>query len=95
MSEEKNLSDFEKTQLRANQQGKSIIEIAIEDIEKEQSLNLFNSKSEKNNTINLDNLVAIRKAMDEINIKERSEIFQQYYDELVHSIVELKRKNHY
>lgn len=94
MSDEKNMSDYEKAQLRANQQGKSIIEIAIEDIEKEQFLNQYNSQREKKNTINLDNLLAIRKAMDEINIKERSEIFQQYYDELVHSIVELKRKNH-
>ena len=86
MSEEKNMSDFEKAQLRADREGKSILQIMIEDIEKE-SLPV-----NQNSTITLANFMYIRKAMDEISAKERSIAFQNYYDELVHSIVELKRK---
>jgi hypothetical protein len=89
MSEEKNMSDFEKAQLRADREGKSILQIAIEDIEGKSS---FSNSPFAVDTITLQNLMYIRKAMEEISIKERSVAFQNYYDELVHTIVELKRK---
>jgi len=91
MSEEE-LSDFQKAELQSKQQGKSIIDVMMEQVANESSSNQSNSTGWINSTLNLNNLLAIRKAMEEINIKERSVAFQNYYDELVHSIVELKRK---
>ncbi len=91
MSEEE-LSDFQKAELKAKQQGKTILEVMLEQVVNEESSNQSNSTGWMNSTITLNNLLAIRNAMEEINIKERSEFFQQYYDELVHTIVELRKK---
>jgi hypothetical protein len=93
MSDESTMSNFEKAQLRAQKEGKSIIQIAVEEISKENSSNSLTFSSSQNSTITLQNLMFIRKAMDEIEIKDRSDAFQCYYDELVHTIVELKRNN--
>ncbi len=93
MIEEENLSNYEKTELKARQQGKSIMEVIVEDVLNESRSSQLKPVFDKESTITLNNLLAIREAMEEIQVKERSTFFQQYYDELVYTIVDLRQKN--